>query len=59
MSEPVITYNYKDHLQDYIKMNKEIKELIKNHVQVDGGVTLDQLKNRLTYFSDERIKSLE
>lgn len=56
----VSQYDEKAHLDDFIKINAELKEQIKNFVQEPLGVRKDQLEYRLrNYFSDERIKRIK
>ena len=55
-----MTYNEKDHLQDYIRIQERILNEIKHHKQEYGGVTKNQLEYRLiNWFSDNRIEMIK
>lgn len=52
-------YKESDHLADFIRINTSIKQQIDNYKPSWGIPTLEQLKNRLSWVSDERIKRLQ
>ena len=55
-----MTYDEGDHLDDYIRINAELKERIRNHNGDPLEPTVKHLTDRLNdYFSDKKIEDLK